>query len=91
MNKIYHYGGSVSCSWADFAKDIVSEAVAIGLIEKNPRIKTIRSEDFPTLAKRPKNSCLNSRRIESVFGTTASNYQKGISKALAALKKLNVN
>ena len=91
INKIYHYGGSVSCSWADFAEDIVSEAVAIGLIKKNLSIERITSEEFPTLAKRPKNSCLNSTRIESVFGITASNYQKGISKALAALEKLNVN
>lgn len=83
LRDIYHYAGYPPCSWADFAKKIFSEAESLSKIEVSPVIKEISSKDFPTPAKRPMNSILDSTRFEARFGCKASNWTAGIRSALS--------
>ena len=54
----YHYTNKGSCSWHDFACEIFKIAKTKGL--KTPkRVKGIRTEDFPVLAKRPSYSVMS--------------------------------
>ncbi|MAS98818.1 MAG: dTDP-4-dehydrorhamnose reductase [Kiritimatiellaceae bacterium] len=89
LRRVYHYAGNIDCSWADFASDICAEAADIGLINNVPSVNRITSREFLTLAKRPKNSCLDSTSFKSAFGTTPSDYKKGVSATLGALKNKN--
>lgn len=47
---IYHATNEGYCSWADFAKEIFIQS------NKNVKVNSIRTEDYPTRAIRPKNS-----------------------------------
>lgn len=82
---VYHYAGNSSCSWAEFASTIFEEALQIKVLSKRPNIIKVLSEDYPTLAKRPKNSRMNSSKFEAVFDVKSSDLAGGVRLSLASL------
>lgn len=71
----YHYSGSPSVSWFEFAQVIFIKAKQKGLLRNIPKLTAISTEEFPTPAKRPKNSVLNCQAIEAEFGIVPSNWR----------------
>ena len=65
----YHFSGQGDGSWFDFAQEIVSAQVHI--TGRTPVIRPISTEEYPTPARRPRNSRLNSDRFDAVFGVRA--------------------
>lgn len=80
----YHYSGLPYVSWYDFAKAIFASAREENIIEKLPSVNAITSQGYPTPAKRPANSRLNTRKINQIFNIQASDW-------LAALNKVKVD
>ncbi|SMY35593.1 dTDP-4-dehydrorhamnose reductase [Photobacterium malacitanum] len=72
---IYHFSGLPHVSWCEFAQEIFNKAVEQGLLIKSPEVKGIKTEEYPTPAKRPANSTLNTDKITTVFNIPASNWQ----------------
>ncbi|KJG13753.1 dTDP-4-dehydrorhamnose reductase [Photobacterium iliopiscarium] len=72
---IYHFSGLPHVSWCEFAQEIFNKAVDQGLLVKSPDVKGIKTEEYPTPAKRPANSTLNTNKITTVFNIPASNWQ----------------
>jgi len=60
-SEIYHYSNEGKCSWYDFAKEVVNNSGAKCAI--NP----IKTEDYPTPAKRPKNTVMSKEKISKEF------------------------
>jgi len=85
QNEIYHYAGTPSCSWAEFAQSIFEEAERLKILEKKPNIVTITSEEYLTRAKRPINSQLDSSKFEAKFGHKASDWKLGIQASVRSL------
>ncbi|MBB6521999.1 dTDP-4-dehydrorhamnose reductase [Pseudoteredinibacter isoporae] len=56
---IFHCCDAGVCSWYDFANGIFELAVDQGLLSQAPRVKPIRSEQYPTPAQRPHYSVLD--------------------------------
>ena len=78
---IYHYSGDFTCSWYSFAELIFSKAKTYGFT--TPEIVLpINTSEYPTLAKRPKYSVLDSSRLINKFNVELSNLEKGINKVL---------
>lgn len=78
---IYHYTGDDPCSWYQFAEYIFFEAQKLGF--KIPKIIIpIKSNEYKTLAKRPKYSVLNCSKIKKEFKISQSNWKIGVQKAL---------
>lgn len=75
---IYHFSGEPCVSWYDFAKAIFAEAVSQNVLEKAPLVNAITTKDYPTLAKRPANSCLDLTKIQQTFGIQPSDWQKAL-------------
>lgn len=75
---IYHYSGLPHVSWYEFADDIFDEAKKQGVLDKTPVLAAIRTEEYPTAAKRPSNSMLSTDKIEKVFGLAASDWQQAL-------------
>jgi dTDP-4-dehydrorhamnose reductase len=57
---VYHVSNSGSCTWFEFAKEIVR------LLDKPVRVIPICTEDYDTLAPRPRNSVLCHRKINQL-------------------------
>jgi len=83
---LYHFGGNVCCSWADFARAIFDEALELKFIVSKPHVVAITTKEFPTLAKRPAQSQLNSNKLTTNFGIDASDCMLGIQSSLTAIK-----
>jgi dTDP-4-dehydrorhamnose reductase len=54
---IYHATNEGFCSWSEFAKEIFR------ITGKKVKVKSISTEEYPTRAKRPKNSRLSKKKI----------------------------
>ncbi|MES9884230.1 MAG: dTDP-4-dehydrorhamnose reductase [Sedimenticola sp.] len=84
---IYHYIGSPATSWHGFAEEIFKQAVSHGLLEKAPKVNRITTEEYPTPAMRPKNSVLDSQRINQIFGFEQPDWCQGLDAVLTEWKK----
>ena len=62
---IYHVTDEGEASWHDFALAIRDEALALGLLTRNPKIVAISSKDFPSPARRPAYSVLGKSRLHA--------------------------
>ncbi|MGI2830724.1 dTDP-4-dehydrorhamnose reductase [Vibrio alginolyticus] len=72
---VYHYSGLPHVSWYEFADAIFNAAVKERIVNK-PKLSSIATEQYPTPAKRPSNSKLNTRKINEAFGIEASDWAK---------------
>ena len=60
-SEIYHYSNEGKCSWYDFAKEVVNNS------GDKCTINPIKTEDYPTTAKRPKNTVMSKEKISKEF------------------------
>ena len=73
---VFHFSNSGEISWFDFAKAIFDEkGIKID-------IKPIRTEDYPTPAKRPKFSVMDKSKINEVLKVEIYNWRKSLKKVL---------
>ena len=83
---LYHFGGNVCCSWAEFSYANFDEALELKVIVSKPNVVAIAKKEFPTLVKRPTQSQLNSHKITTNFGIESSGCMLGIRLSLTAVK-----
>jgi dTDP-4-dehydrorhamnose reductase len=72
----YHYSNSGEISWYDFAKAIFDFS------KRTIKVSPIKSEAYPTLAKRPMYSVLDKTKIKSILKIEIPNWQDSLSKSL---------
>lgn len=72
---IYHFSGIPHVSWYKFAQVIFDKAVEQKILVKSPNVNMIKTEQYPTSAKRPANSKLNTKKITTVFNIPASDWK----------------
>lgn len=79
-NGIYHFANSGETSWAGFAEAIFAQA-------KLPvNVAPITTAEYPTPAKRPANSRLNTAKFRSAFGwAEIPDWQDGLHRCMATL------
>ncbi|SEH73471.1 dTDP-4-dehydrorhamnose reductase [Stutzerimonas xanthomarina] len=82
---IYHYSGRSACSWYEFAREIFSQAGAIGVLEKAPHIQAVSTDEYPTPSCRPAWSVLDCQRFESTFGITTLDWREELYKCLSLM------
>lgn len=82
---VYHLAGSESCTWNDFARAIIAAArtrPALGITLDPERIERIGTADYPTPAKRPQNSRLDTTKFSRDFGQTVPGYAPYLERML---------
>ncbi|MFJ2363719.1 dTDP-4-dehydrorhamnose reductase [Pseudomonas sp. NPDC087697] len=82
---LYHYSGAPACTWYDFADEIFSQALALGLLEKRPSLKTITTAEYPTPAKRPAWSVLDCQALEQAHGLAPQSWMRELQRVLLQL------
>jgi len=73
---IYHYAGGVDVSWADFAREIFTQA------NLPCAVTDIPSSAYPTPAARPGNSRLDMTTTTDTFGLPRPDWRKGLAAVL---------
>ncbi|MCY1206492.1 dTDP-4-dehydrorhamnose reductase [compost metagenome] len=84
---LYHLAAAGAASWHEYACFIAAQAGRAGLpVDSRPQdIEPVPSARYPAAARRPSNSCLDTRLLARVFGIHAPPWQEGVAHALATL------
>jgi dTDP-4-dehydrorhamnose reductase len=72
VTEIYHYSNEGECNWYDFAKEIVN--ISGTQCTLNP----IKTEDYPTTAKRPPNTVMSRDKISKEFGLKINSWNEAL-------------
>jgi dTDP-4-dehydrorhamnose reductase len=76
---IYHLVPDGSCSWYEFAKQIIGQTNPQFDLEK---LHVIQTDEFPTNTQRPKNSVLNNAKIKQTFNLEFNHWQAELEKVI---------
>jgi dTDP-4-dehydrorhamnose reductase len=84
LGGLYHLVASGQTSWYDYALFVIDHARQAGIdIKVAPEsIHPVPTSAFPTAARRPLNSRLNSRKLQTTFGLHLPHWQDGITRML---------
>jgi len=74
----YHLVSAGRCSWFEFAEAIVDGAADRGVIERRPRVVPIATAEYPTRARRPAYSVLDTSKAASTFGLQLADWHAGL-------------
>lgn len=83
---IYHWSDQGVTTWYDFAREIQSQALELGLLQHEIPIVPIPTSEYPVDAKRPHYSALDSSMTEAVLGLHNEPWQDELHKVLQRLK-----
>ena len=81
----YHCTPAGSTHWCDYARHVLRQAQGLGhALKAGPEaVQAIASAAFPTPARRPLNSRLNTQRLRTTFGLHLPDWQPGVDRMLA--------
>jgi dTDP-4-dehydrorhamnose reductase len=82
VNGIYHFANAGETSWFGFAQAIVEEA---GARTRSPRVIPISTREFPTAARRPAYSVLDTSSFTERFGVTPRPWRAALRETLALI------
>ena len=80
---IYHCSDNGVASWYDFAVAIQEEALAAGLLQRAIPVRPIRTEQYPTAAKRPSYSVMDTQSTEAALGETFPHWRVSLRRMIA--------
>ena len=83
---VYHFTNEGRTSWYGFAKEIYESARESGLLKKECTLVPIKTEEYPTKAKRPKNSCLSKEKIKSVCRLEIRDWKSALNDFILEIK-----
>jgi len=77
---VYHFSNKGSCSWYNFAEEIVR------LSNHHCKVAPIEAVKFNSKAKRPKYSLLNTNKIQNTFGINIPNWKDSLKDCVCELE-----
>jgi len=81
MTQIYHYSNEGGISWYEFAKEIFKIA------RIDCKVNPIKTQLYPSPAKRPRNTLMNKDKIVKVFNIKISSWKSSLNTCMKILKK----
>lgn len=81
---IYHMTCADSTTWFGFAEAIFARASSL-LGGNIPELVPIASDEYPTPARRPRNSLLSNARLQERFGIQLASWQSALDAVMTAL------
>jgi dTDP-4-dehydrorhamnose reductase len=81
---IYHLAGDGETSWHGFATAVFASLARRG--RRVPTLQAITTAEYPTPARRPKNSCLDSSKAERIFGVRLPPWRSSLEECLDQLE-----
>ncbi|WP_421270464.1 dTDP-4-dehydrorhamnose reductase [Aeromonas taiwanensis] len=84
---LYHVTAKGETSWYDYARLIFTEANKMGVSLKVIELKAVLSQAYPSAARRPLNSRLDTTKFCSAFGLELPHWREGVEETLRQLLK----
>lgn len=75
---IFHYQDKGRISWYGFAREIQRMGLSYGILTKKCRVTPVTTEDYPTDAKRPQFSVLNTKKAQNTLGFTVKDWKENL-------------
>jgi len=81
---LYHAVAGGETTWCGYARFVLEQAQAAGVeLKAGPEaVDPVPTTAFPTPAKRPHNSRLDTRKLQSTFGLVLPHWQQGVARML---------
>ncbi len=81
---LYHLAASGETSWHGYAKHVLAQAQRVqpAIKIKAGEVAPVPTSAFPTPARRPHNSRLDTRKLQSAFGLSLPPWQQGVDRML---------
>ena len=83
LRDVFHMGAQGEAVWADVAEAIFAERERLGGMPV--RVKRIATTDYPTPARRPANSRLDSSRLKTIHGAGLPHWQASLASCVRRL------
>jgi len=81
----YHLAAGGGCTWFEYARAIFARAQAAGLIDRHVEVMPIATADYPTKARRPAYSVLDTTKLRETFGIHLPPWGDGTDAVIAEL------
>ena len=81
-----HWTDAGRASWCDFARAIAEEALALGLLPAPVSVTPISTAEYPTPARRPANSVLESQSTVAQIGVTPRPWREELRATLLRIQ-----
>lgn len=82
---LYHFSCDGSTSWKGFAEAIVRGARSAGLLVRTTEIRGIPGREYPSTARRPDNSRLDTTLIRHAFGLPLTDWKSALAEVFESL------
>jgi len=83
LRGIFHMAGADYANWAEFAAGIFSLSARLG--GPTARVRPLSTAEYPTAAKRPRNSCLDCAKLKAIHGIRLPSWQASLEPSLRRL------
>jgi dTDP-4-dehydrorhamnose reductase len=81
----WHVVADGECSWHEFAMAIYGDALVAGVISRAPKLIGIPSSEYPTKARRPAYSRLDTSKFERDFGLHLPDWRVGLREVIGQI------
>lgn len=85
---IRHLVASGETTWHGFAEAIFAQAQAMGLIARRPRVIPIATSEYPTRARRPAYSVLDTRQMRQEYRFDLPSWEQALRSTLAGVAQV---
>lgn len=87
LSGLYHLVAGGETSWHGYANHVIARARHLrpDMPWKVGEIVPVPTSAFPTPAKRPLNSRLNTQKLQQAFGLSLPHWQQGVNRLLAEI------
>ena len=84
-SQIYHYSNKGFCNWYDFANEIIK------ILGSNCILNSIKTEDYPTTAKRPRSTVMSTDKISQEFDLKINYWKDSLEVCMKNLSVISVS
>lgn len=85
VSGLYHLIASGTTTWFEYADMVIAQARAKGVELQVQTINPVETAAFPTPAKRPNNSRLNTTKFRETFGLALPEWEAGVTRLIDEL------
>lgn len=89
-SRILHWSDSGVASWYDLAEATGEIGIELGILKKRAEVIPIKTKEYPTPAKRPRYSLLDTKETSKLIGRIPNHWRDNLKKLLIEYKKLKI-